>query len=204
MSSNLVKRREISQAMKKLALWLMSTAMALCSCASIQTATEQSPDVNFGQYRSWDWIESMRPADWEPPASDEPEFGPYIRSAIEKLMAERRYIKQSDSPDLRVDFHVTSQDMVNATVVNNYYGESWYPQYRFMLPGFQGVYQNRWEEGALLVLVFDENSKELVWRGIARTEVNPQGPIDEIHETIDKAVDKLLKKLPKGKAQRRG
>jgi len=171
-------------------------------CASIQTASEQSPDVDFREYSTWDWIESQRPPNWAPPNSDEPEFGEYIRGAIEGLMTERRYTRQGQSPDLRVDFHVTSQDMVNATVVNNYYGESWYPQYRIGLPGFQGVYQDRWEEGALLVLVFDDKTKELVWRGIARTEVNAQGPIDEIMETIDKAVDKLLKKLPKGKARR--
>ena len=183
-------------------VFLVLIVFVLGGCASIQTATERNPDVDFGQYQTWDWIASQRPVNWDPPASDEPEFDTYLRGAIEGLMTERRYIRQEQSPDLRVDFHVTSQDMVNAQVINNYYGGSWYPQYRIGLPGFQGVYENRWEEGALLVLVFDDNSKELVWRGIARTEVNSQGPIDEIMETIDKAVDKLLKKLPKGKARR--
>jgi uncharacterized protein YceK len=182
---------------------LVLIVFVLGGCASIQTATEQSPDVDFREYSTWDWIESQRPPNWAPPASDEPEFDTYIRSAIETLMSDRRYVKQAAGPDLRVDYHVTSQDMVNATVVNNYYGESWYPQYRLGLPGFQDVYKNRWEEGALLVLVFDDKTKELVWRGIARTEVNSQGPVDEIMEIIDKAVDKLLKKLPKGKVQRR-
>jgi hypothetical protein len=177
-------------------------ALVFCGCSSMQTSVEQSPDAKFDNYSTWDWFpgEPMHTA--QPSLELGEKATEYLRATIERNMAERRYQRSETSPQLYVDYHVTIQDEVNTMVINNYYGESWYPDYRLDLPGIQDTYDYRWTQGALLILVFDAKSKSLLWRGLAQTEVNTQGPIKKAKETIDKAVEKLLSKLPKGAPRR--
>jgi hypothetical protein len=157
---------------------------------------EKSPDANFGSYATWNWYPGERPKTGDPRIDDAKEMNDYIRQTIARRMRDRGYELSETSPQLYVDYHVTIQDEVNATLINNYYGESWYPEYQLALPGTQDTYQYNWTQGSLLVLVFDAGSKTLVWRGLARADVETQGPRAEAREQVDKAVEKLLKKLP--------
>jgi hypothetical protein len=172
----------------------------VCGCSSIQTMIEESPEADFDGYATWDWFPGERQKTGDPRIDDAKQMNERIRKAVERHMEDRGYVRSETSPQLYVDYHVTIQDEVNATVINNYYGESFYPEYQIALPGMQDTYQQGWTQGALLLLVFDANSKTMVWRGLAQTEVDTQGPQKEAREKIDKAVEKLLKKLPEASA----
>jgi len=182
---------------------VVSLAAFLCGCSKIQTSVEQSPDTKFDSYSTWDWFPGERRQAMNTGIEPGGKADQYLRETIERNLAERRYQKTDNSPHLYVDYHVTIQDEANSMVINNYYDSAWYPEYQLNLPGIQDTYNYKWTQGALLVLVFDAETKQLVWRGMAQTEVNTQGPIKESRETIDKAVEKLLAKLPKAAPQRR-
>jgi hypothetical protein len=158
---------------------------------------EKSPDADFESFETWGWYPGERAETGDPRIDASKQMHQYIRGAVEKEMAKRGYKLTEDSPGLYLDYHVTIQDEVNSQVINNYYGESFYPEFQLGLPGIQDTYQYEWTQGALLILVFDAQSKKLVWRGLAQTDVNTQGPRKEALERIDAVVEKLIKELPK-------
>jgi hypothetical protein len=166
-------------------------------CSSIQTMTEKSSDADFDAYTTWDWYPGGSKKTGDPRIDLAENMHEFIRAAIERDLAGRGYKRNIDSPELYVDYHVTIQDEVNSQVINNHYDEAFYPEYQLDLPGIQDTYQYSWTQGALLILVLDADSKKLVWRGLAQTDVNTQGPRKEAREKLDKAVEKLIKDVPK-------
>ena len=176
---------------------MVLAVVVLAGCSSIQTLVEKSPDVDFDGYQTWDWYPGEPPATRDPRLDLDKNMREYIMTTVEKHLAERGYKRSALSPDLYVDYHVTLQDVANSQVINNYYGEDFYPDIQFNMPGFQSTYKYEWEEGALLLMIFDSKSKQLVWRGIASTAVNTQGPRREARDRIDKAVEKLTGGVPK-------
>jgi hypothetical protein len=175
---------------------LVTAALFLTGCSSMQIMVEKSPDVDFKTYTSWDWHAGEQAKTGDPRIDLDEHMDRFIRETIAGGLRDRGYRSEPGAADLYVDYHVMIQDMVNEQLVNNYYGNSFYPEYQFRLPGFQDTYKMEWEEGALLILVFDSKTKQLVWRGLARTEVNTQGPRQEARDRIVEAVGKLFKKLP--------
>jgi len=172
-------------------------AASLAGCSSMQTVVEKNPDANFDDYKTWNWYPGERAITGDPRVDLDEDANAYIRSTIERHLAGRGYQLAGYAPELYIDYHVTLSDQVNSQVVNNYYGESYYPDMQLNLPGIQDTYSMSWEEGALLILIFDAKSKNLVWRGLVRTKVDTQGPRKEAREKVDKAIKKLLDDLPK-------
>jgi hypothetical protein len=176
---------------------LTLVVLLLAACSSVQTLVEKNPDVNFDDYQTWDWYPGDPAVTGDPRVDLDEDLRKFIKSTVEQHLARRGYKQSGFSPDLYVDYKVTLQDFDQSQIISNYYGEDSYPDMQFNLPSFQTTYKYEWEEGALLLMMFDAKSKQLVWRGIASTEVNTQGPRKEARERIDKAVEKLADDVPK-------
>jgi len=171
--------------------------LLVAGCSSIQILVEKNPGADFDGYQTWEWYPRDPVSKADPRLELNEDLRKFIESSVEKQLADRGYKRSGFSPDLYVDYHLTLQDVANSQVVNNYYGQDYYPDFELNIPGYQDTYDYRWEEGSLLLMVFDSQSKQLVWRGLASTEVNTQGPRKEAKERIDKAVEKLAKEFPK-------
>jgi hypothetical protein len=182
--------------MKKRVTTTILAVLLVAGCSSVQTLVEKNPNVDFDTYQTWDWYPGEPAVTGDPRVDLDEEFRKYIMSSVEQHLARRGYKRSGFSPDLYVDYQVTLQDIDQSQVINNYYGEDSYPDMQFDLPSFQSTYNYEWEEGALLLMMFDAKSKQLVWRGMASTEVNTQGPRKEARERIDKAVEKLTDDVP--------
>ena len=183
--------------MKKRLTNMVLAVLLFAGCSSMQTVVEKQPDADFSSYRTWDWY-PQDPSAKKDPSADLPEdLRNYIRSTVEASLAGRGLEHSGFSPDLYVDFQVTVQDVDSPQVINEYYGQDYYSDVQFNLPTVQTTYGSGFEQGALVLMMFDAKSKQIVWRGIASTEVNSQGPRKEARERIDKAVEKLTDKLPK-------
>jgi hypothetical protein len=177
-------------------LIVLVSALLAAGCSSVQVMVEQNPDVNFDEYGTWDWFPEESSNKREPDPELAKDLREYIMSSLAAHLAERGYKQSGFSPELYVSYHVTTQDMMNSQVIMNYYGESYYPEINLGLPVYDETYDYQWEKGSLLLMVFDAKSKRLLWRGLASTDVNTQGPRKEAKERIDNAVKKLTKKLP--------
>lgn len=175
---------------------IMVVVLLSAGCSSMQIMVEKSPDADFETFRSWDWYRGEKAKTGDPRVDLDENMDRFIRETIRDGLGNRGYRHRPGAAELYVDYHVMIEDVVNSQLINNYYGESFYPEYQLRLPGFQDTYKMEWEEGALLILIFDAESKELVWRGMARTEVNTQGPRQKSRDRVVEAVGKLFKKLP--------
>jgi hypothetical protein len=181
---------------QKILILMLPAVVLVTGCSSMQILVEKSPEADFDTYRTWAWFPGEKPKSGDPRVDFDERMDRFIRDTIAEKLRERGYRNQPGDAEVYVDYNVIIQDMVNSQLINNYYGESFYPEYRLRLPGFQDTYKMEWEEGALLILMFDAATKQLVWRGVARAEVNTQGPRQEAREQVVEAVGKLFKKLP--------
>lgn len=182
--------------MKQLVMLLAAMSLVV-GCSNIQTLTEQKPDVNFEDFQTWDWYPGEPEKTGDPRIDLAPQTRELIMSTVEARLAERGYKRSGFSPQLFVDYHVSLQDQSNSQVVTSYSGDDFYPGFEMDLPMMQDTYGTSWESGSLMLLIFDATNKELVWRGLANTEVNTQGPRKEARERLEKVVEELVKKVPK-------
>lgn len=101
--------------------------------------------------------------------------------------------------DATVTLFITTQDKTNTTAYTNYtggmgYRGRWGYAYGGMGTATTTYSESDYTEGTLVVDMYDENSKELVWQGILTSTVkeNPQ----KREKSIPKNVSKLMKKFP--------
>jgi hypothetical protein len=64
--------------------------------------------------------------------------------------------------------------------------------------GMTTTTENVWEEGSLIVGLFDVGSKNLVWTGTATAAVDPSRSPEERQKLIDDGVAKMMKDFPPG------
>lgn len=103
--------------------------------------------------------------------------------------------------DAVVTLFITTADKVNTTAYTNYTGGMGYRGRWGYAYGGMGmgsatttVSENEYTEGTLVVDIYDESSKNLIWQGLLTSTVqeNPQ----KREKTIPKNVKKLMKKYP--------
>jgi hypothetical protein len=64
--------------------------------------------------------------------------------------------------------------------------------------GASTTYENVWQEGSLLIGMFDGASKNLVWTGTATSALDASRSPQERQQLVNDAVDKMLKDFPPG------
>jgi len=113
-----------------------------------------------------------------------------IKLAVDNEMTARGLRVSSDHPNFFVAGHLVKKDKVNVT--NWGYGYS--PYGRYWGRGGFSVYQ--YEEGTLIIDLVDAESKNLVWRGVAKADVEVATTPEKRDRLINGAVLKILKNFP--------
>jgi hypothetical protein len=113
-----------------------------------------------------------------------------IKKAVDNEMKARGLRISSDNPNFFVAGHLVKKDKVNVT--NWGYGFS--PYGRYWGRGGFSVYQ--YEEGTLIIDLVDANSKNLVWRGVAKADVEVATTPEKRDKLINGAVQKILNNFP--------
>jgi hypothetical protein len=131
-----------------------------------------NPDVSFKSYRTWAWMPGL--GDRFPESLIAPEALEGLAEAFKGEMFERGYTQVPDRADLMVNAHLAVDD-INKDYIDDYYDGEYYPQYR----DTNEKGPKKWEEGTLVIFIFDGGSKQLVWQGTAQTEVTDEMPRKE-------------------------
>ena len=102
--------------------------------------------------------------------------------------------KVSNNPDFLIAHHWGTKDKVNVRPwrygygpYGRYWGDYWEN------PGVS-VYQ--YEEGTLIIDFVESNSKNLLWRGTAKSDVNNVKTPEERDKLINESVQKILNNFP--------
>ena len=153
-----------------------------------------SPAVDLSQYRTWDWLSPLVDESSLDLLEVDPDLRKAAESAIDQRMKDRGYSRTIISPDLVINYHVAGKD-IDEDYIKKMYDGNYYPKYRINFSGPRSA-KKRWEEGSILIFIFDPVSGEIVWRSSATTEVTGDAPIDRRIERLNKAIKMVFTSLP--------
>lgn len=168
-------------------------AAVLAGCATgPRLFVNADPGASFATYRTYNFV---KPLDTDHDSYSSI-LSQYLRTAAAREMDSRGY-RQSDNPDLLINFHVQTQDKIQGTSTpvmpfGGYYG------YRSGYYGVWGGYEDyvtTYTEGTLTLDIVDAARKQLVWEGTAVGRVTNEDRAN-LQPVINGVIGQLFGKYP--------
>ena len=146
--------------------------------------------VNFAQYRTFDWGPADALPTGDPRLDRDPFFKDHVQGAVERGLASRGIaLASSGSPDLLIHYHANISQRIDVNTADRQYG--------YCTPADCPSGTVWYEAGTLVLDVVDSRTNRVVWRGWAQNSVEDVlGNQDLMAETIDRAVTRMLQRLP--------
>jgi len=153
-----------------------------------------SPWADFDAYKTWDFVPAPK-TEPELTRTDEPEMREAIKEGIAKQLNLRGYKQTKSLPDIVVNYHVVVET-IDKDYIKKMYDGKYFPEYRMDFSGPRSA-RNRWEEGSLIVFVFETVSRRIVWRGTALAEVTTdEAPLEMRVTRVNEALKWMFTSLP--------
>ncbi|MGH0032707.1 MAG: DUF4136 domain-containing protein [Myxococcota bacterium] len=179
--------------MARRALVVAALAFGLAACATIDVSSDYDAEADFARLRSF----ALLP---DPPASGNPRAdNPLIHRRVRRAIAdelERRGYAPSDTPDMKIGYHVSTEQRLDVRTVDSYYGYGW----RYGVAGLPVTTTEvrQYEQGALIIDVVDAKTDTLVWRGVGEARLRSDPSPEQITERVNLAVQQILAEFPPG------
>jgi len=185
---------------------LVITAVLLGGCTATKMSSSEkiyetpivvdahyTEGVDFSNYKTWTWIPSVSNASGSN-RLDDPEFRDVVGTAVQKEMFARGYAKTTENPDLVLNAFVSMQKIDKKYIEENFDGV-YAPDYHAALPD-GGSNKSSWDEGTLMLFIYDASKGQVVWYGTAQTEA-AKHPVDGMwQKRMQGLVAQLLDSLP--------
>jgi hypothetical protein len=149
--------------------------------------------ADFSSYKTWTWMPSAGNSTGTE-RLDDPEFRDVVATAVQKEMFARGYTKVDENPDLVVNGFVSIQKIDKKYIEENFKG-TYHPDYYAALPE-GGSKKSKWEEGTLMLFIYDAAAGQVVWYGTAQTEVYKHAVDGMWQKRTQAIVAQLLDSLP--------
>jgi len=180
--------------MKKHSLLLLVGFLVGCSAPLYDESSDYDQQTDFAKYKTFNWI----------PTPSAPEANKFVvqrvQNAVKREMAAKGVTMATTSPDLLIAQHLGKTGKVE--VINHGYRYGGYGGYGRYGGRYGGVSTYEYEEGSLILDFVDATSKELVWRGSIKAEVQYVNSTEEREKLINTAVGKILKDYPPSPASK--
>ena len=156
----------------------------VAAAAMAQTVkTESAPGASFASYKTFMWIK-------QPNLSD-PILKQRVVADINAQLQAKGFRLVTDGADLGVAAHLATQREKILNTFYNGFGGGWRWGGGF---GSATTTISTYEEGTLVVDLFDGKTKQAIWRGTAAQRVSSDP--DKQGRNMDKAAEKMFKKFP--------
>jgi hypothetical protein len=176
--------------MKKICTLLLTTAILLTSgCSSVPTkdiqfGVQSDPKAKFSGYKTYAWLGSAAILNdaygqWEPAAFD---ADAEIKFLIDRELRERGMSESSAAPDMIVAYAAGINMDALEVKVN---------------PETEMEELTNVPRGALLILLIDNASGFMIWRGVAVGDIQEGIDIEAAKARLDYVVSGLFKEVPK-------
>jgi hypothetical protein len=163
-------------------------SILLAGCAGMAIEAEQDPAVTFDRYETYTWSSNQRaPGD----VRVTPALAAQIRDDIDRHLAQKGYVRVDTDGDVSVAYRVTIEGETIVQTMGGYSGTNW-TEY-ITRPASSA---RRYEEGTLIIDVFDGASERLIWRGSAKAEVRQRVSPEDRSSRVTEAVRKVLERFP--------
>jgi hypothetical protein len=179
-------RRPIPSSLTPL-LW----GVLFAGCSGISFNSDFDPSADFSAYKTYAWMEVADPSRSQNRGVSEL-VEKRIAAAVDENLVAKGYTKRMEPPvDFVVNFMLTTQEKID---FNTYYtGWGYYGWY-----GGTQVEARQYTEGTLIVDIFDAETKELAWRGMAQGTIDPSLSPEQRTARINQAVGGILQRFPPG------
>ena len=145
--------------------------------------------VDFDAYRTFAWVvtdeTSMR--------GESPLVHSRIKNSIEHYLSQGGLTEDAEAPDLYVTYHTSSQEKVNYTTssMGAGYGPGWgWDPYWGGGMTTSTTTAHTYEQGTLIIDLWDAETKNMIWRGSATAVVKSKP--EKLAKQIDQAVAKMV------------
>ena len=176
--------------MKSRMLMGIGAALLVSACSGISTSTDYDPAVNFSAFSTYDWIDSEGQVDNI--------MSSRVRQSVDAAMTAKGFTQSTSNPDLAVSYQVTSAERRSFNTVNTGWGGGYRGAGWGMGMGTSTTTEQVWNEGSLILGIFDTGTRNLVWTGTATTDIDGSRSPEERQELIDSAVNKMMGDFPPG------
>ncbi len=162
------------------------SVLLLAGCSSLTVGADYDPEADFSAYKTWSFTGGK--TNDERISKDLLESR--LKTALPPALAARG-LTAAEPGDLQVSYFAAVKEKIDIST---------YPStYRH----WQGeTYVTKYDEGTLILDLVDAKDQRLVWRGIARDEVNLLAAPEEREAQLREAVTKLLEQYPPKKEPR--
>lgn len=176
----------------------------LSGCATINVNIEKDSSAPMRSYRTFGWYEGIQR--WTGnPRLDQPQLHARIRFEISRHLTAKNYrLTQNTKPDLLVTYAVALQTKRkwSAVKLGDKYVPAWgQGTWSNRKLGTPGMYVREYEQGTLVVNFVDATTSRLIWRGTARTNVDPSEPRTAKERKIKAVVRRLMNHFPRSRSK---
>lgn len=178
----------------KLALYLLIVA-ALGGCAGVRVSQDYEPGTDFATYKTFDWKSAVQPQTGDI-RIDNPLLDGRIRKAIERLLVAKGYRKTRGTADFLVDYSLAVQAKVDSSPVSIGTGFGIGSGGSFGGIGVGTPVVDSYEEGLLVINLYDTKTGQLTWRGSGTRRLGWQSDTAKNTEKVNTLVDKVLAQFP--------
>ncbi|MCF6239774.1 MAG: DUF4136 domain-containing protein [Bacteroidales bacterium] len=191
--------------MKKIFVLLFAVTLILGACSTLKVTSDYDPNVNFSKFKTYNllpWREDV--------SSMVNDFDrKRIVDAIKQEMELRGYTYAESNSDVSVSAYIILEQKEQTTAYSTYMGGYGYYAgfgYYGYGPGFRmGTNQTTYNTetytvGTLIIDIFDNSTKKLIWQGIGVGTVDKNPKTRE--RNTPKVIAEIMKSLP-GKANKK-
>jgi Domain of unknown function (DUF4136) len=172
-------------------LILVVSAIAGGCAATMTVSSHVDRQMNFAEYRTYDWGPADALPKGDPRLDRNPFFKDHVQGAVERQLALRGLqLSSSGTADLLIHYHAHVAERIDVSKADRAYG---FCRVADCPP------EPIWYEAGTLVLDFmDARTNKLVWRAWAQNSVQDMlRDRDKMAKTIDRAVSLMLQQLPR-------
>ena len=163
-------------------LFLMGFVVSCSTIYGVQYDYDKQAD--FNSLKTYDWMTVPEKADIDSLKVER------VKKAVNAELQAKGLMMTSNNPDFLIAEHLGKKDKVQVT--------NWgynYDQYGMDL-GPQGVDTYQYEEGSLILDFVDAKSNKMIWRGVAKAEIDNVDTPEKKEKLINEAVQEILKNFP--------
>jgi Domain of unknown function (DUF4136) len=175
-------QKGIDMRLTSITLGLALASLVATAAAAQKITTESSPDANLASYKTFMWLKE--------PNVDDPLMKQRIVDDISRQLQAKGLQRVDEGADLAVAAHMATQTQKTLNTFYDGFGGGWRWGGGF---GSATTTVNTYQEGTLVVDLFEAKTKQAIWRGTATQGVskNPQTQA----KNIDKAAEKIFAKF---------
>ena len=154
------------------------------SCSPIYDVKyDYDQQANFSDLKTFDWMQAPEKAGINSLVVQR------VKNAVNAELKAKGLMMTSNNPDFLIAEYHGKRDQVQ--ISDRRYRGGYRGGY-----GSGGVSVYAFEEGSLILDFVDAKSKQLIWRGSAKAQVDNIGTPEESEKLINAAVKEILKKYP--------